>query len=52
MELSTSNIEIFQRTKNREKNSLYFEKWNFLALILKNFKKRKPRKKNPYISGN
>ena len=27
------------------KNSLYFSKWNFLALIIKNFKERKPRKK-------
>ena len=24
---------------------LYFRKWNFLALILKNFRKRKPQKK-------
>ena len=28
-----------------EKNSLYFEKWNFLTLRLKRFRKRKPRKK-------
>ena len=28
-----------------EKNSLYFRKWNFLALILKKFSKRKPPKK-------
>ena len=28
-----------------EKNSLYFRKWNLLALILKKFRKRKPRKK-------
>ena len=28
-----------------EKNSLYFMKWNFLAVILKNFRNRKPRKK-------
>ena len=27
-----------------EKNSLYFRKWNFLALILKKVRKRKPRK--------
>ena len=27
-----------------EKDSLYFRKWNFLALILKKFRKRKPRK--------
>ena len=28
-----------------KKCSLYFSKWDFLALILKNFKERKPRKK-------
>ena len=27
------------------KSSLYFRKWNFLVLIFKNFKERKPRKK-------
>ena len=30
-----------------EKNSLYFWKWNFLPLILKNFRKRKPWSGNP-----
>ena len=28
-----------------EKNSLYFKKWNFFALILKKIKKQKPWKK-------
>ena len=32
-----------------EKDSLYFRKWNFLALILKKFRKRKPRKKFIYF---
>ena len=38
-----------------EKNSLYFKKRNFITLIFKNFlyfRKRKPWKKIPYISGN
>ena len=35
-----------------KKNSLYFRKWNLFVLILKKFRKRKPRKKVPYISGN
>ena len=39
----------FQAGKNKkihlEKNFLYFTKWNFLALILKKFRKQKPRKK-------
>ena len=30
---------------------MYFRKWNVLALILKNLRKWKPRKKIPYISG-
>ena len=32
-----------------EKDSLYFRKWNFLALILKKFRKRKPRKNFIYF---
>ena len=28
-----------------ERNSLYFRRWNFLALVLKKFRKQKPRKK-------
>ena len=32
-----------------EKDSLYFRKWNFLALILKKFRKRKHRKKILYF---
>ena len=40
---------ISQALKNKkihpEKNSLYTTKWNFLALILKKFKKQKPHKK-------
>ena len=41
-----------------QKNSLYFKKGDFLALILKNFlhllifQETKTLKKNPYISGN
>ena len=34
------------------KNSLYFRKWNFLALILQKFQETKTRKKSPYISEN
>ena len=54
MELSCSNNEkflIFQGMKTL-KNFLYFEKWNFLALIIKNllyFRKRKPRKNSLYF---
>ena len=52
MELFGSNIKkalYFLKKKlflyfRKRKNSLYFGKWNFLALILKNFRKRKPRK--------
>ena len=35
-----------------EKNSLYFSKWNFLTLILKNFKEQKPPQKNFYTLAN
>ena len=34
-----------------EKNSLYFRKWNFLALILKKNQETETPKKIPYISG-
>ena len=46
------------KTIRPEKNSLYFRKWNFLALILKNllhffiFQEKETRKKISYISGN
>ena len=36
--------KIFKKIRP-EKSSLYFRKWNLLALILKKFRKRKPRKK-------
>ena len=32
-----------------EKISLYFRKWNFLALILKNFRKQMPEKNSLYF---
>ena len=34
MELFSSNVEKFQETETPKKNSLYFRKWNFLALVL------------------
>ena len=46
------------KTIRPEKNSLYFRKWNFLALILKNllhffiFQEKGTRKKISYISDN
>ena len=40
------------KTIHPEKNSWYFRKWNLFVLILKKFRKRRPWKKIPYISGN
>ena len=53
MKLLSSNIKK-SGSGSPEKISLYFGKWNFFALILKKFRKRKPSspKKFPYILGN
>ena len=60
LEMETlSNFPILKNKKiHPEKNSLYFGKWNFIALALKNFlyflkrklfRKKKPRKNSMYL---
>ena len=41
------SLNFFLKKNHPEKNSLYFGKWNVLLLMLKNFRKQKPRNGNP-----